>query len=77
MIGLPHQSCQDLTLWIAFALVTLVASIAEFWLGRTNKTKSGSLLELLVRAAGAVIVLVLTLFWRKKNDDGTQRNEKH
>ena len=39
--------CKDLTQWQHYSVILIVA-LVEMWLGRTSKTKSGSLIELLI-----------------------------
>lgn len=49
-------------LLLIFACWTAHA-VAEYWLGKTEKTKAGSVVELLLLGATAI-----ALFWRKKNE---------
>lgn len=61
--------CQVTSHAIVFAAVTGVLSIAqalvEYWLGKTSKVKSASILELVLTGAAAIAVLILR---RKTND---------
>lgn len=54
MIDLPHTKQQ----WIGFATWVLIHSVVEFWLGKTKRTESNSVIELILTG--------LKLIWRKK-----------
>lgn len=62
------QACTSsnahLALLIAFAAFQLAQMLAEYWLGKTSKTKAGSILELII--IGGVVFFGALLFWRKK-----------
>lgn len=52
--------CQQLPEWLQWA-IPVVVLVLESWLGRTSKTKSGSILELIYN-------IVLALSGRRKED---------
>lgn len=54
--------CEQLPEWIQYLIPVLVLAI-EAWLGKTNKTKSGSLLELIYN-----IVLKYFQYRKEKSD---------
>lgn len=51
--------CKDLN-QIVFYLAPIAVLLLESWLGKTNKTKSGSILELIIN-------LIIAMFRRKGN----------
>lgn len=57
--------CATASPWAAIiAVCYLIDKIIEFWLGKTNKVKSGSMLELVLTG---LLAITLILFRRKKD----------
>lgn len=46
--------CNDLSQWQHYSVILIVALI-EMWLGRTSKTKSGSLIELAINLVRSMV----------------------
>lgn len=55
--------------WVVLAGVLAIAnSLLEYWLGKTEKVKSASVLEL----AFSVILMVTLLIFRRRKSDGRE-----
>lgn len=63
----PHRA------FIAFGLAVAYL-LLEYWLGKTERTKANSTLELILLAAIALGTVFLTLMKRKDPKDGTKPN---
>jgi len=61
--------------WIAItAFIGLLTSILEYWLGKTEKVKSGSILELVFSAIMMIVLIIIRRFYAKStSDDGSSK----
>ncbi len=57
--------------WVSFSIAALWFGYAllEFWLGKTEKVKSSSTIELII----VFVVMVATYFFRRKENDGDSK----
>ncbi len=53
--------------WIGFGVVLISNALIEYWLGKTDKTKSGSILEALANVAKS---MGNNLMKKKENQNG-------
>lgn len=49
--------CNDLTQWQHYTVILIVA-LVEMWLGRTTRTKSGSLIELAINLIRSMVARI-------------------
>jgi hypothetical protein len=64
LLGGSPQTCDQktLTLWIVGSAMALVLLLTEYWLGKTDRVRANSIIELILAGATAVI-LAVSLAW--------------
>ena len=68
------ESCNQ-SQYLMTALAMLAYSVLEYWLGKTCRTKSASVLEILFRALGtASLALTLWIMILKGKSDGRKQD---
>lgn len=72
----------ELPSWSQVALLGIYASL-EFWLGRTHRTKAGSVPEAIYNGVKHIVLLLIVgalmvftaLFFKSEHKDESQRND--
>lgn len=62
----------DFSTTILGATILVGYAVLEYWLGRTQKTRAASLLELI--AMGTTLLVTIILLKLRRNHDGSQGN---